>query len=401
MQQQQPPRQRCTCAPWQATQSQGLGCAPTGLRSAVLDLGDVLHHILEHLSGQTGGPSRKALRSTCRRLRASTAIQDSVHSVAGRRVTPELVNLRFLASLRHLHSVRLDTPDSLFYLHHLPQLRVLEVADSSWLDLTPLASLPQLVGLRLGGDRASQNLQRLTRLTTLALAAQQPGLRHLTALRRLELTYQADSQTVAPLQQLSCLDISTEGLISTSASPLIHTARRLPALCLLGITVRAFEHMVPPASFDVLSGLRITALRADLFEEAAVVPDDMLNFDSLPSLQSLSVRADVRGAPTIVSRSVTCLHLEWATEEAPSSIPLMPSIAGCSALQCLFLELDSPLALTADKMPPQPISVSVSTTGHDVCVGRGLQVQFVDAATWPQDPSPPLGYWLDHAHKQL
>ena len=147
----------------------------SALTKAALGLGDVLHHAVAHLDDR----ARMHLRSTCRSLRHRADILDHVTSAKTSTLSPEAVDAAFLAQLRKPNTVHLlyaEQPLTLFHLQTLTGLQHLNIAQSSELDLTPLAGLPLLHELELGGAQPAQNLAAMHQLTSLAISAVGPSV---------------------------------------------------------------------------------------------------------------------------------------------------------------------------------------------------------------------------------
>ena len=380
---QQPPGPPLTRAqPGRAHTGAG-GAALTRRRCTVLDLGDVLHHVVHRLDGR----ARERLRRTCRGLRRHASILDSFTTGVMHEGSPEAADVALLAQLRNLRAVHLWSPGgpkTVFHLHTLTGLQRLCVDTSAGgLDLTPLTGLPLLQELELSRVQRAQFLTVLRQLTSLAISpvAQWQDLVQLTSLAKLELREQYDAKTLAPLQQLSFLRMRVDDWSSSASSPLLRSLAQLPRLSVLSLDFKRVQvvDLTPLTALAQLTALQLYWGRCAPADSAA-----MYDLSPLSGLRQLSV---VQLRPTIISPSITCLRYFSSFARDNDEYDSLPDLRGCTALQHLLLSICGTLLLASVRLPTQPVTVSVDDSlDSRVFVGRGVQVQYVKNVSWPQVP---------------
>ena len=340
----------------------------------LLDLGDVLEHVLAHLPGR----ARQELRSTCRALRTHQAILDSATRVTGQSETvPDSpVDWRLLASLPRLAHLTLNFPASLFRLHHVSGLRSLTrltISSADRLDLTPLNCMTQLRYLCLDNveDFTDMKALQLSHFTKLRLEESSSGKRDreltcLTRLRSLAISDAVHAPYLKQLQQLTELQVIWDDV---NLDAVFAAARHLPALRLLRSAVLCKS---------VTTLTRLTALLLRAGHEGHV--SDVHDLTALPQLRRLGLEGqhwagedEYPGVP-ILAPHITTLFLNMAEHWGGPTMLLVPRVATCHRLEHVMLRLETAsLLLLVSHLPLQQLRVSVQTEKGQVFLQMGLE----------------------------
>ena len=362
----------------------------------LLDLGDVLKHVLAHLPGR----ARQDLRSTCRALWTHSAIRASVDCVRSPfEALPERpIDWRILESLPHLAHLRLSHPCSL--VNFSPRLasrltrltRITIGYTGEDLDLTPLNCATQLRALSF--EMVPVKLQDLTlsQLTKLRLVdtprdTDPSGLANFSCLQSLTISSSVFAGCLSQLQRLTQLHLMTstsgqwgyQGQIQAVNA----AAQRLPSLSVLKTWF--------PNPACTLGLTRLTALLV----RASWLDRELHDLRELPCLQHLGLDGqEWAGTPPFRSSSLTSIFLVPKTGcSQQRQMLLAPDVSLCCALEHIMLRLEAPVFLVpAAHMPPQHVRLSVQTEEGEVYqqsgLDRRLHVRAVRKVAFRKEPVP-------------
>ena len=309
----------------------------------MLDLGDVLPHVVAHL--RPGGLQH--LRSTCRALRFHACLLAAVRQVhydCEEADVPDPAQLALLRRLPSISTLCIEGASTVFWTASLSgqQLTRVEIlAPEDKLDVAPLASCSALQSLRLYAAEEPRHIQLLTSLTELELACTTLTEPHgrlslLTSLQRLC----ADSH-----DHLTACSQSLHGLTHVSLDSRLGTAlpwvqvlqhlAQLPALCSLALEVTAGEPALQCSGFSQLS--RLTALFLGL--QGSVMP--RVDLRSVPGIRALGVQLDHKpfvqeSSPKLTLKAPSISYLQvlaWA------GTPKMANLTACHGLSQLVIAL--------------------------------------------------------------
>ena len=341
------------------------------------------------------GDDKQALRATCRALR-SRAILASV-TVAEISTVPPHIALSLAQHLHGLCRLRIHAPGCLAeltpYLGSLTRLITVSLsapsADSgiehSAVDLSPLSNLTQLRAVALCSIESHLGLDTLTQISELQLDGTRAwsAISSLTALRALSLTHGEDIRTLRDLQQLSRLHYHPKDMHpAVSLVQLVLAGDELTRLSGLRILDACVPGWSVPISVRQLCWLtQLTALSLR-FDTAAPSAPSCVNFSVMP-LRRLGL-VDLCAGFSVCAPSVTCITLGCSPG---ASLPYpLPGLTDCVSLAHLQLVCAESLAvLSAELLPPQPITVSVSHADSQLLIvqpGAPVQLQLVDSVSF-------------------